>query len=190
MEAADLKIKAFLEKERARLGGARRPGAYPDTGDIVRFLNDELKGAELETMLDHLKESPEDRRLVEEARLLLDPQNRAEGVEMPQAVVEMAKKLVKPAKTAECPHCGKPITPFRGPLGTQHFRNVALAIGAVLSFALSFAYPRYYMQFLLVTLLFGVKFIVDRKALKTQILIYKALENEHKSHLHNTPSRL
>lgn len=192
METLDLKLKAYLERERALLGGGRRPGAYPDTGELVQFLNNKLKGAELDRMLEHLRVSPEDRALIEKARLLTEAESASAQGEVPRALVARAKGLVKPVSkgASSCPHCGKAITPFKGPLAAQKLKNAAWLVGAVVSFGLSFKYPHYFVQFLVVTLLFGVKFIVDQKATKTQILIYKALESDNKAHLHEHRSRL
>jgi len=46
------------------------------------------------------------------------------------------------------------------------------------SFALSFVLRRYFMQCLAVSVLCGVKAVVEMRALKTQVLIYKALSEE------------
>lgn len=45
---------------------------------------------------------------------------------------------------------------------------------AVLSFALSFITPRYFIQFLVATLLLGIKWIVDSKSTKMLVMIYEA----------------
>lgn len=45
---------------------------------------------------------------------------------------------------------------------------------AILSFILSFSMPRYFIQFLVATLLLGIKWIVDSKSTKMLIMIYEA----------------
>jgi hypothetical protein len=62
---------------------------------------------------------------------------------------------------------------------------------ALISFGLSFVVRHYFMQFLAVTLLAGVKAIVDWRSAKTQILIYRALSAEpgpeqHRLHQHSS----
>ena len=52
------------------------------------------------------------------------------------------------------------------------------------SFALSFVFRRYFMQFLVVTVLAGVKWVVEMRASKTQIMIYRALAEEPQEHTH------
>lgn len=51
--------------------------------------------------------------------------------------------------------------------------NVYLIL-AVISFLLSFAVPKYFIQFLVATLLLGIKWIVDAKSTKMLIMIYEA----------------
>lgn len=45
---------------------------------------------------------------------------------------------------------------------------------AVVSFLFSFTMPRYFIQFLVATLIFGIKWIVDSKSTKMLIMIYEA----------------
>lgn len=51
--------------------------------------------------------------------------------------------------------------------------NIYLVL-TVISFALSFIMPRYFIQFLVATLLFGIKWIVDAKSTKMLVMIYEA----------------
>ena len=51
--------------------------------------------------------------------------------------------------------------------------NVYLVL-AVISFALSFATPRFFLQFLVATLVLGTKWVVDSKATKMLIMIHEA----------------
>lgn len=45
---------------------------------------------------------------------------------------------------------------------------------AVLSFALSFALPGYFIQFLVATLLLGIKWVVDAKSTRMLVMIHEA----------------
>ena len=47
-------------------------------------------------------------------------------------------------------------------------------IGAIVTFALSFILPRYFVQFLVATIILGMKWIVDAKATKMLVMIYEA----------------
>lgn len=47
-------------------------------------------------------------------------------------------------------------------------------VGAVIAFLLSFIFPRYFLQFLVATLILGIKWVVDSKSAKMLIMIYEA----------------
>lgn len=51
--------------------------------------------------------------------------------------------------------------------------NIYLVL-AILSFILSFTMPRYFMQFLVATLLLGIKWVADSKSTKMLVMIYEA----------------
>lgn len=189
MDKTETMLKEYLEKERSRTGLGRRPGAYPEAHDLAAFIEDKLKGAELERMLDHLRDHRQDAELVLAARRLMAGSSESEGTQVPAEFVARAKSLM-PGRTAACPHCGKPITPFKKPPARQRWLNALWLAGMTVSFALSFVFPARFYQCLAAALLFGIKWIVDQKATRTQILIYKALEDGEKSHLHRGDSRL
>ena len=110
---------------------------------------------------------------------------------VPAALLKRVKKFKLAAPSSLCPHCGKPITPFKKPLTSQRFWNAVWMLSAAAALGLSFVAPRYFVQWVALAVLFGVKFIIDQRATKTQILIYKALAEDSESfHRHQTPSRL
>ena len=51
--------------------------------------------------------------------------------------------------------------------------NIYLLL-AIISFSLSFAAPRYFIQLLVATLLLGIKWIADAKSTKMLVMIYEA----------------
>ena len=113
--------------------------------------------------------------------------------EVPHALVQKAKDLVpgKRSGSVRCPHCGEAITPFKKPPSSDW--NLLWAVAGALAFGLSFVFPDYFYQCLTVTALCGVKWIVERRAKKTQILVYKALsegEGTGQGGLHRHTSRL
>ena len=111
----------------------------------------------------------------------------------PEDAVNKAKRLMA-SPSFNCPHCGKPITPFKKPIKRQAFLNILWLCLGVGAFLLSFVFPRYFFQYLVVALLFGIKWVIDQKSAKTQILIYKALKEEDSSgrlkDLHRTETHL
>lgn len=111
---------------------------------------------------------------------------------VPPELVQKAKDLVPGGRPGamQCPHCGKPIAAPKKP-STGDWNLVWLAASAG-AFGLSFALPDYFYQCLAAALLCGFKWIIERRARKTQILIYKALSGEagegsaHRLHRHTT----
>lgn len=192
----DSDLKNYLSGERKGLQeGDRQKTGYPSTEELYLFITDQLDGAALDRMITHLKNHPADQALVSKARGLLSDEVTAEGQKVPYETIQRAKSLMGEKAKLTCPHCGKPITPFKKPAQKQLFWNTVWLSLGVIAFALSFVFRQYFLQFLALTLLFGVKWIVDQKAAKTQILIYKALKEEehganHSRDLHRTSSRL
>jgi hypothetical protein len=83
---------------------------------------------------------------------------------------------------ADCPEClAKVVSAYESVKDVDKKRkvltmnniNIYLAL-AILSFLLSFTVPRYFLQFLVATLLLGAKWIVDSKTTRMLITIYEA----------------
>ncbi len=190
MDKIDLALKDFLEKGKFLKKRAPMSAETPSAEDLCRFIRDELESVELERMLKFLKTRPEDQTLVAQARGLLNRLQEADSEKPPAAAVRRAQSLMGQTPTLKCPHCGKPITPFKQPLKRQWFWSVLWLGLAILLFVLSFLIRRYFFQCLVAAVLFGVQWIVDQRARKTQILIYKALQQEEQQSLHRIPSHL
>lgn len=193
MDNLDKKIKEYLSSGRKEGLGSR--GVYPSEEELYLFLTDSLKGAELTRMLEHLKDDKEASLLVAKLRAVI-----AEGVERsapdpPSGLVRRVKGLFKERHSATCPHCGKAITPFKKSAKPLLFWSVFWLCLSLGGFGLSFVFPRYFMQCLALAILAGFKWVLDRRSLRTHILIYKALEesgNSEHSHkdLHRLSSQL
>ena len=187
-------LKQYLERSAGAVSERRENVNYPDTGDLYRYLNDELTGTELERMLAFLRDNEEGQTLVKNARRLMQSDGGWENENLDPKDIHRAGSLMSgTSQSALCPHCGKPVTSFKKPLSAQRWANLAWLALALAAFALSFIFRRYFMQFLVVTVLAGVKALVELRATKTQILIYKALSDEQDSHqqrLHQHSSRL
>ena len=129
------------------------------------------------------------------SKLLSENLAEAEHENVPGDLVAKAKTLFPGTGRLSCPHCGKSITAFKTPLAKQKMKNAAWAAIALVSFAGSFLAPRYFFQFLAGFLFFGIRWIVDQRSTKTQIFVYKTLQEEtaHKSEsrdLHHPSSHL
>ena len=191
----ELLIKKYLEGQAKQLTGRRENVNYPSSLDLYHYLNEELEGAELERMLGFLKNNEEGQELVIRAREIMQDQDEWEKETVSPDMVKKAKALMSSntKNSVPCPHCGKPITPFKKPPSSQKWTNFAWLVLAIGSLALSFVFHHYFIQFLVVTALAGMKYIVEMRASKTQILIYKALTGEHgpeQHRLHQHSSRL
>ena len=114
-------------------------------------------------------------------RKIYEQSAHAEGEKVPQELIRKVKNLMNATRRVSCPHCGKGITPFKKPIAKQFFWNIIWLSGAAAAFAFSFVFRRFFLQFLVAALLFGVKWIVDQKAARTQILIYKALKENQET---------
>ena len=149
MDKIDTKIKDYLAKARQnRVHGTRLQPGYPTLDDFYLFIMDELGSSELDKMLAHLRSHPEDQILVSKARELLDQMDAADQEKVPDEAVRKAKRLMGDKTRLACPHCGKSITPFKKPVQNQFFWSALWLCLAGGSFALSFIFHRYFLQFL------------------------------------------
>jgi hypothetical protein len=150
----------------------------PEAGQIYRYLNEELSGVELTAFLEALKKDVQLQETVLKARELLLNEHEAESQAVPAPWLKSVLAMKRPpARGAVCPHCGKTITPFKTPPRSRRWKNLFWVSGMILAFCLSFFLRRYFMQCLAVSVLCGVKAVVEMRALKTQVLIYKALSD-------------
>ncbi len=161
-------------------------GAIPDTEDFILYCQDELQGESLERFERCLAANKLVQDMVLEAKRLMEEEIPEK--EIPVGLAEKAKGLMPVSgRTAPCPHCGKSITPFKRSAADQKWVNLAWMLLMAISFFLSFVFRRYFVQFLVITVLAGVKWIVEMRASKTQIMIYRALSEDSEQ---PTPHRL
>lgn len=184
MDKLDSYIKEYCERRKGLYFKSRFEDC-PLPEELYSYLTGDIDPEDEERVILHLKKCPDDQEFVEKARQLLESLNESEKADIPGAVIKNAKALMRKNREIACPHCGKKITTFKKPLNSQRMTNYIWLLLAAGSFALSFIYKHYFMQCLLVALLFGVKFIVDQKATKLQILVYKTLkETELRAQIH------
>ena len=189
MDSLDKQIKDYLAREKAVFKPANRFQDASSAEEIARFINDELEGEALSRMLRQLKEDPEMQKLVREARLLTARVHEADKTLVPTDWERQAKGIFSNKANVSCPHCGKAITPFKKPVGRQNLTNFLWLAASAASFITSFFYHHYFYQCLALALFFGIKWVLDRRSTKTQILIYKALKDEESpKHSRDLPS--
>jgi hypothetical protein len=196
MEPIDLAIKQYLENKRASggLDGVRLRMAVPSDEDFYLYIRGELDEQAAGRIQAYLQANTEDAAFVAKMRQLLTENEQLQKLDVPDQWVKQAKSMIKTDRRgAVCPHCLKPITPFKQSLAKQQKTSHLLLAGAVFCFGLSFVFPRYFIQCLVAGAFFGFKWIVDRQKVKTQIMIYKALTQEGEvspNDLHPLKSRL
>ena len=177
MDDLERLIQQHLERKN-RTEAARRDIYHPGAEDFYRYLNDEMGETELERMLGYLKGDEQAQAMVLKARQLMS-EDRSTDQALPAGLIDRAKALMPASgKSAPCPHCGRAITPFKRPVGQQKWVNLFWLLLSLVAFALSFVFRRYFMQCLAVSVIAAVKWAVEMRATKTQILIYKALSEE------------
>ncbi len=175
MDALDDLIRQYLQK-RASAGAVR--GAWePSAEELLAYLSGHSQGAELERMLDYLKRDEDGQNLVMLSRRLLESPDW-ENHPVHPALVRQAQALMPTGKNIQCPHCKRGITPFKKSPRRQLWMNALWLLTAIAAFSLSFVFRRYFMQWLVLATLAGIKAIVEMRAAKTQVLIYKALSED------------
>ena len=139
-------------------------------------------------------DSPRDAKQRKAEKMLMAQGEGLESGDPPLEWVQEAKNLFPKPASVRCPYCMKPITPFKKPLKTQNLINFLWLVLAAAAFAGSFVYRRYFFQCLALALFFGIKWVIDIKLTRTQILIYKALKDEdpgvHSRDLHKSSTHL
>ena len=194
MELLEKQIKEYLKKEIGALQVSGARPLIPDAEEYYKFIMGKLEGKALSVFLDFLRNDKFAQEIVKKARVLALNEREADNEKVPGDWIKEAKNLLPKAPGIHCPHCGKGITPFKKSVGSQQILNFLWLGVAVVSFGASFYYKHYFYQFLALALFFGIKWIVDRRAARTQVLIYKALKEEgsldNSRDLHKHSSRL
>ena len=194
MDLLDKQIKDYLKKEIAMLQKSGTRVISPDAEDFYEFITEKLEGKALDDFMDYLSKDEYAQTIVRKARALAANEHESDGEKVPDHWFKDAKNLLPKGPGIHCPHCGKGITPFKSPAGRQQIINFLWLGAAAASFIASFFYKHYFYQFLALSLFFGIKWAIDQKAARAQILIYKALKEEGSSDdsrdLHKHSSRL
>ncbi len=194
MDPIEQEIKSFVVQKRLSEGLGRRPTAdYPTEQDFYRFVTDQMRDPELAKMLDHLTRHPADQDVAASARKLLTRMSEADTQTVPKDLLARVRSRIPASGSVLCPHCQKPFTPFKKPLARQRLLNVLWAAAGISFFFVSFLDRGHFVQWSALGALCLMKWIVDSKNTKTQILVYKALSEsaaDKTLHLHRTESHL
>ena len=132
-------------------------------------------------------------RLVKTVRKLLPKTDESQNEKVPVTLLEKVRSRLPGGPSALCPHCRRPITPFKKPLSRQKWFNGLWFLAGCVLLGVSFFHKHFFMQWVVLGALCIAKWIVDQKSTKTQIMIYKALSEdaqEKTRHLHRVESNL
>lgn len=133
----------------------RRSAGFPSTEEYHAFVTGEMKGEALERMLAYLREHPEERDFIASARGAVGNLERRDLPRPPARWIRDARRLAsKPAASA----------PKAAVWGL-------LALGA---FALSFAFPRFFIQFLALAVVMGLRWAFEALPRRTQIFVQRS----------------
>ena len=194
MDSIDKEIRELISRQRQASGpGKRALPDYPTERDFYLLVTGSLPEPELKKMLAHLGSHPQDQALVVTIRGLLARMAEAEKQAVPEDLLGAARSRIPQKEGLSCPYCQKPITPFKKPLGKQKLFNFLWLAAGLFFLGLSFWARHFFVQWSILGGLCLIQWIVDRKATKTQILIYKALSEdagEKTRHLHRAESHL
>jgi hypothetical protein len=161
VDALDRKMKEWVAAQyESRKIKSRARAFCPSTEDFYRFVTNDLEGDALQRMVDYLRQNPEDQDFVVQAREVLKNQGEAEGEKVPERWIDRARH---------------PRVPFQKTSAAQKKRLGIYLVCSVVFFLASFLVRRYFVQCLVLSLLSGILWVVERRAFKTQVLIYKSL---------------
>ena len=178
MDALEKEIHRYFAVRRLKTLGTRSSAGYPSEEDFCRFLTGAAPAEEEARMLEHLKHHAEDEIFVAGTRGLLENLGESEKEAVPAELLRRASALAPKTAPLSCPHCRRAITPFKRPVAHQKVLNALWLLAGAGFFTNSFFMPRYFIQWTVLGALCAMKWIVDTKATKTQILVYKALSEE------------
>ena len=172
MDDMDKELKGYFGRSETAHPGTR-PAVGIDGVEVARFLEGQLTGERLAAVLRALQADATLRDCVRMSAGLTDQADAAGSEVVPAGWMTEMKALVKPVGGSGCRVCAQ-----RRMKDTASALWLLLAVG---SFGLSFAFSHYFIQWVVLAAFFGFKWVMDRKAARTQVMIYKALSSDAES---------
>lgn len=159
------------------LGPAEHSAAAHEiaTEDLVRYVEGRMGEEEERALLERLNAD----RSLQDLILSLRADTPSEAGQVPVPADWTLKARALAAGTSqglECPHCHRQISAAQGTVLKRRKWMTYVWLGAcLLSFAASLWVPRYFVQWTVLAALLGLKWILDARTVRSQILIYRAL---------------
>lgn len=153
----DQLVKKYLEKKMAKMDGLFPDQGCPTELELSDFLEKRLSREKENFLLEHIANCSHCLSLLE---LGQRAKEKAEIGISPEMIVR-AKNLAKRGHT-------KKISNFKWPTL------------ALISFILSFVFAKYFMQFLILAVIFSLKWVFDTASTRTLIMVYQAWRRKDK----------
>lgn len=146
------------------------------TEDLARYVDGRMGEEEERALLERLNSDRPLQDLILSLREGGVPD--ADRTDVPADWMRRAKALSTGAPDGlECPHCHRQISAAQSAvLRRRKWLTYAWLGGCLLSFAASFWVPRYFVQWTVLAALLGLKWILDARTVRSQVLIYRALQ--------------
>ncbi len=165
MDITDRLIKKYLTDKRTA-AGPRRSKDCPSEATLNAYMEGSISKAESEKITQHISQCLFCLELIEQAsRQDMSIREPGPSRETVQRAIEIAKRqnLIKPY---------------------YRLKKHLWLIGTIVSFGLSFVFSRYFLQFLILALILGIKWAVLDISVngKTSIMIYDFWHRPHTHH--------
>ncbi|KPK41806.1 MAG: hypothetical protein AMJ78_04535 [Omnitrophica WOR_2 bacterium SM23_29] len=154
-------LKAYM-KEKSTQKKVRRTASCPDEATLSLYLNGVLSRSEEQVIEGHIADCHfclENLRTAYLGDELYRERNLPDSA---KGLINKAKRIAKLATTNK-----------------RAKKNLYL-FGTVLSFALSFLFPRYFVQFLVAALILGLKWVFESENARTLIMVLSSLRRNPK----------
>lgn len=139
----------------------------PSNDTLAGYVSGNLKPEELFTVSSHIKACPFCSELIEGALLYSAYEKHINLEKVPDKVKNKAKSLNPAHRT------------MRHTMITYLKKNVWITASLV-SLIASFFIPRYFVQFIILAAIFGLKWVFNRESTRTLIMIYNAWKRHDK----------
>ncbi|MBL7092121.1 MAG: zf-HC2 domain-containing protein [Candidatus Omnitrophica bacterium] len=166
----DRLIKEHLEGEMSKSETLPLYQDCPSELELSDYLENRLSREKEDSLLEHIARCPHCLSLLELAQ-------REAAKEKAQD--KPTPEMIRRAKNIMQKRPNPPATDKEGRAGKTIFNYKWQAL-AFMSFILSFAFTRYFLQFLVLAVIFSIKWIFDAGSTRTLIMIYEAWRKKDK----------
>lgn len=165
----DQLIKKHLEARASTTDGVFLQSC-PSELELSDYLDNRLSQEKQTLLLEHVAECPQCLSLLEIAQGAKIRMKETPSLNM----IRRAKNIVQKKSRSNPPAIGK-----EGRAGKTAFNNKWPVLACV-SFIFSFVFTRYFLQFLVLAVVFSIKWIFDTGSTRTLIMIYEAWRKKDK----------